>query len=263
MGTSSIYNGPKNNNSLLPSDYTDEQGNQENDIINGQNVAWQTVKANFSKYINSKSGKSSRNSSSIEHITRQYVKASGGTKTLILKSPSGLFSGKNLYSFYDSVRSNGIKKTLEMLHIQFKGKSVNEIISLLVNAISPNAITKEDIVARKAVQEASAHIYEYIVRNDMDISCLDNMSQELVDISMCAYFTSYIWGTMMKDISSRLEIFETNPDEAFKIEQELKGYIKGIVEVELEKDNSIFQKSPDEAVDGLLEKCFEVMEGII
>lgn len=263
MGTSSIYHGPKSNNPLLPSDYDEEQAIQENVNANNQDVTWQTVKSNFSKYINSKSGNSSRNGGSIEHITRQYVKASGGAKVLILKSPSGLLSGKNLYSFYNNVRSNGIENTLKMLHIQFEGKSVNEIISLLVNAISPNAITKEDIVARKAIQEASFHIYDYIDRNNLDITGLDNMSQELVDVSMCAYFTAYIWGTMMKDLTSRLELFEANPDSAFKIEQELKGYIKGIVEVEFQKDNRIFKKSPVEAVDGLLKKCFEIMEGIL
>lgn len=263
MGTSSIYQGPTKNNPLLPSDYEDEKTNPENNTSTEPIVTWKTVKMDFTKYINGKSRSSSRSGGSIKNVAKQYVKASGGTKALMSKSMSGTVSGRALYDFYESIRSNGIYQTLETLHIQFKGKSVNEIISLLVNAISPNFITKEDIVARKATQEATAYIYDYIDRNNMDIQCLDNMPQDLVDTSMCAFLVSYIWGTMMKDIASRLEIYENSPDKAWEIEQDLKGYVKGIVEVEFEKDNGIFKKSPEEAVDGLLNKCYKTMEGII
>lgn len=263
MGTSSIYHGPTKNNPLLPYDYEDGQANQENNINNEPIVTWKTVKMDFSKYINGKSGNSSRNGGSIKNVASQYVKASGGTKALMSKSTSGTVSGRALYGFYENVRSKGIYQTLATLHIQFQGKSVNEIISLLVNAISPNVITKEDIVARKATQEASAYIYDYIDRNNMDIQCLNSMPQDLVDTSMCAFLVSYIWGTMMKDLASRLEIYEKNPEKAFEVEQDLKGYVKGIVEVEFQKDNGIFKKSPEEAVDGLLIKCFKTMEGII
>lgn len=271
MGTSSIYHGPTKSNPLLPADYDDgqdntggdgSQNNQENGQIGEQTVTWGTVKSDFSKYINSKSRTGGRGGGSLKNVARQYVRASGGTRALMSGAISGTRSGRALHGFYGSVVSNGIRQTLESLHIQFQGKSVNEIISLLVNAISPDAVTKEDVVARKATQDALAHIYEYIERNSMDIQCLDNMPQDLVDTSMCAYIESYIWGMMMKNLASRLEIYEKIPDKAYEIEQELKGYIKGTVQVEFQKDREIFKKSPAEAVDGLMKKCIAVVEGI-
>ena len=264
MGTSSIFHGQTKSNVLLPDDFDNET--IENDDYNEQNqydVTWATVKSNFSKYINSKSGRSLRGGGTINHVAKQYVRAAGGTKKLMSIAKSGVFSGRNLYNFYNSIVNTGISNTLKSLHIQLQGKSANEIISILINAISPNSVTKEDIIARDATQYALSHLYDYIERNDMEIECLDNMPQSLIDISMCAYIESYIWGVMLKDLASRLEIYENDPKAAFEIEQELKGYIKGIVEVEFKKDDEIFQKNPTNIVDSLMKRCFLAMEGIV
>lgn len=72
MGTSSIYHGPTKNNPLLPSDYEDEKPNQENNTTNEPIVTWKTVKTDFTKYINGKSGSSSRNGGSIKNVAKQY-----------------------------------------------------------------------------------------------------------------------------------------------------------------------------------------------
>jgi hypothetical protein len=270
MGTSSIYPGPTKNNPLLPPDYdgngTDNTNSQEPQSETKQSApqtTWSTVKSDFSKYINGKSSTSGRSGGSVKNVARQYVRAAGGTKAIMARAISGKHAGKALHGFYNSISSRGIKQTLEDLHIQFQGKSAVQILSQLVNAISPSAVTKEDIVARKATQDALAFVYGYIERNSLDIECLDNMPQELIDKSMCAYVESYIWGLMLKDISSRLEIYEKNPDKAYEIEKELKGYVRGTVEVEFLKDKEIFKKSADEAIDGLMKKCFESVEGLI
>lgn len=272
MGTSSIYNGPIKSNPLLPSDYNDKDDGGNNDTTpdnspNGQMevppVAWSTVKSDFSKYINSKSENSERGGGSIKHVARQHVRASGGTRRVMSQAVSGTSSGRALHGFFGGINARGISQTLATMHIDFQGKSVNEIMSLLVNAISSKSTTKEDIVARQATQDALAHIYDYIERNEMNFSCLDNMPQDLVDTSLCAYIEYYIWGMMLKDLASRLEKYESIPGKAYEIEQELKGYIQGIVEVEFEKDKAIFSNSTVDAVSSLMEKCYGVVEGIV
>ena len=272
MGTSSIYNGPIKGNRLLPSDYSDEDGDinggtMPNDPADGQmdvpSVAWSTVKSDFSKYIKSKSGNSEREGGSIRHIAQQYVRASGGTRAVMSQAVSGTSSGRALHGFFDGINAGGIRQTLKTLNIVFQGKSVNEVMSLLVNVISPKSTTKEGIVAREATQDALAYLYDFIERNEMDISCLDSMPQELVETSLCAYIESYIWGMMLKDLASRLEKYENNPAKAYEIEQDLKGYIKGIVEVEFEKDKEIFSNRADDAVSVLMKKCYVVVEGIV
>lgn len=278
MGTSSIFNGQTKSNPLLPPDYSDGDDSQvepnaedSNEEPNNQSgtpnidplVPWSTVKSNFSKYINASSRGNGTSGGSLSAVARQYVRASGGTRAIISQAKSGLSSGKALISLFYSLNSVGLKQTLSDLHIQFKGKGVNELMSQLINAISPNSVTKEDIVARKATQDALAHIYDFMDRNGMDVNCLEKMPQNLVDEAMCAYLESYIWGLMLKDLESRIEKYESSPNKAEKIEKDLKGFTKGIVEVEFDKDKEIFKKSPAESVVILMEKCFKAIEGIV
>ncbi len=277
MGTSSSFNGPTKNNPLLPPDYFDgeenqavpngselENGDMDNPVKvpnNDPSVTWSAVKSAFSKYINTRSNGGGRGS--INAVARQYVRASGGTRAIISRAKAGVSSGKALLNLFNSFISVGLKQTLNGLHIQFQGKSVNELMSRLLNAISPDSDTKEDIVAKKATQDALAHVYEYIERNGMDVNCLDKMPRNLVDEAMCAYLESYIWGLMLRDLASRIEIYENSPDKAKRIEEDLREYTKGIVEVEFNKDKEIFQKSPTESVVVLMKKCLQAIEGIV
>ena len=271
MGTSSIFHGPTKSNPLLPSDYNEgqeefqtilnQEPNNQDELNKVPVVTWATVKSDFSKYIKSKSN--NRGGISLNSVARQYVRASGGTKTILARAKSGVGSGNALLGLFNSLVSVCLKQTLNDLQVQFKGKSVNELMSKLINVVSPNSVTKEDIVARIATQDALAQIYAYIERNEMDVNCLEKMPVDLVDMSMCTYLESYIWGLMLKDLKSRIEIYERSPDKAEEIEKELRNYIKGKVEVEFNKDKTIFHKNPTESVAVLMEKCLKAIEGIV
>lgn len=277
MGTSSIFRGPTKSNPLLPPDYNEGQEEQQAALNKVEDinekpdkhdelqkvpvVTWATVKSDFSKYIKSKSNNSG--GITLNTVARQYVRASGGTKTILTRAKSGISSGNALIGLFNSLVSVGLKQTLNDLQVQFNGKSVNELMAKLINVVSPNSVTKEDIVARIATQDAFAQIYEYIERNEMDADCLDKMPADLVNISMCTYLEAYIWGLMLKDLKSRIEIYERSPDKAEEIEKDLRNYIKGKVEVEFNKDKTIFQKRPTESVTVLMTKCLQAIEGIV
>ena len=94
---------------------------------------------------------------------------------------------------------------LDQLGIEYEGKSVREIFSRLINVIAPSSETKEDIVAREASQAALSNVYEYVEENSMDLSCVDHMPIEVMDISMKAFLTEYILGSVTKDLECRVE----------------------------------------------------------
>lgn len=50
MGTSNIFNGRNDRNPLLPEDYVSDQEEMQS---KSEQVKWQTVKSDMSKYINS------------------------------------------------------------------------------------------------------------------------------------------------------------------------------------------------------------------
>lgn len=246
MGTSNIFNGRKNS----------FNNNQNNENIKG-NDDWKNVKSNFSKYINS-DGKIG----SIKGISRGYMKASGGSKAMKHQSSSGLNAGKRLVSIINSIQKNGFQATLNDIGIDYENKSLNEVFSLLINVISPSSNSKEDSVARIAVQDACAKIYDFIEKNNLPIDSIDKMPTELFNETVCEFLSSYIWTLMMKDLESRLEKYSNIPEKAVSIENDFKDLIHSTVEVELSKDKNIFGENATTSIESIYERCIKNLEGI-
>ena len=103
MGTSSSHSGNKDNKGLLPSDYNGQQSKQE--------VRWQATKTGFSKYINGHGG-------GVAKTARNYVKAAGGTVSLIKGSKSGIRGAVNIGRLFSDIQQQGYQKTFNDLGIR-------------------------------------------------------------------------------------------------------------------------------------------------
>ena len=93
MGTSNIFNGRNDRNPLLPEDYVSDQEEMQS---KSEQVKWQTVKSDMSKYINS-----GGTYSSPRHIARQYVRAAGGSRQMTSQAHSGMKVGGNIGGFFN------------------------------------------------------------------------------------------------------------------------------------------------------------------
>lgn len=252
MGTSSIFRGNNDKNPLLPDDYS-EQGQLES-----QTVTWKTVKTNMSKYISS-----GGTHGSARHIIGQAIRANGGSRQMTENSSAGMRAAKNIGGFFVGVRRDGIYVTLQQLGIQYEGRSISDVFSHLVNVIAPAAETKEDIVARQASQAALCNIYEYLSNNDMDFSYVNQMPIEIMDQAMKSFLSEYIWGSIMKDLESRIEQYMEDVNSACEREKELKDIIEAVVDVEYDNHGSLINTEINEAVQNLTERCLSVLEGIV
>ena len=300
MGTSNIYHGRNDRNPLLPEDYVNNEnnGNENNDNDNNNNenngsegdnngndnnenngnednnnesdgnenndktpiipVKWKTVKADMSKYI--RSGGTRGN---INHIVKQYIKASGGSSKLVSQSTSGIRTGSGLGTFLNDIRKYGVALTFRNLGIEFAGRSVKEVFSQLINILAPISNTKEDIVAKEAAQEALSKVYDYIENNEMAIECLDEMPPVLMNEVLCEYVSSYIWTLVMNDLGSRFEMYLEDPKQTLSIEQEFKDYIFSTVKVEFEAKGDIVNQDVPSAITDLYDKCLKTLEGTL
>ena len=261
MGTSTIYHGPVKNNPLLPDGYINGD-NKENDnqvALDIPEVEWKTVKTNLSKIINGTYEKKQKN---YEHVVGQYVKASGGSNRMVQSAHSGVRAGRALGGFLKSISNNGFENSLHDLEIEFENKSANEVISLVVDALAPDAVTKEDIVARWAVMDAMSFVYEYIERNNMNLNCLNNMPPELSMKSMCAYMQSYIWGLMQRDLQSRFEKYISDPVKAKALRNDFKEIVHSTVDVEFNKFKNNIDFSSKQVIPEIMGKCFIALEGL-
>lgn len=259
MGTSTIYQGPVKNNPLLPDGYLNDQEVESGGSAQ-PNVEWKTVKTNLSRIINGTySGDRKRN---YEHVVGQYVKAAGGSTRLVHSANSGVRSGRALGGFFNNISNYGIENLLHNLQIEFEDKSANEVISLVVDALAPPAVTKEDIVARSAMMDAMSFVYEYIEQNNMDLDCLNNMPSELSVKSMCAYIQSYIWGIMQRDLQSRFEKYGSDIVKANTIRNDFKEIVYSTVDVEFKKLNEQIDFSSKNVIPKIMGDCFIALEGL-
>lgn len=279
MGTSSIYGGPTDKNPLLPegfedeyindegsdksnlNDETEEEGGklneEEKQKVEALNGSWQETKKAMSQYITGSSSNKGR-------VTSNYVRAIGGSKAASTQAVSGRRATVQLGGFLSSIAQDGIYKTLENLHIDYIGKSVETLLSEIVNLISPNSNSKEDAVARNALIEVECKMYEFIVENGMGIESLDNMNDVIFDEIMSSYVTAYIFERMLNDLQSRFEKYSENAQAALQKEKEFKEFIQISVELRL-NDAKLSKldyqdKSIDRFIRDLYTECYRVLE---
>lgn len=261
MGTSSIYEGPTDNNSLLPSDYNDLLNNKElEDEEEFTGEPWKNAKKLMSQYING-------SNSNLKGVIKSYIKASGGATKMLQSSSAGIKSTMRLGQLLYSINQKGLSETFQELHIEFEGKDVEDVLSELVNVISFSSDKKEEIVAKNATIETLGELYLFIEENGMDISSLDSMDTAMFDILMCKYMTSYIWGKMLNDLESRFEKYSNDPSKAIEIENEFKLYIKNTVDIKYDElkinIESFDNRSVCDMVNSLYIECYDVLGGAI
>ncbi|MEE6185093.1 hypothetical protein [Bacillus pretiosus] len=269
MGTSSIYNGPKDKNPLLPEGFEDDYNTNEaddNDLKEDVNKeseilgSWQETKRAMSQYITG-------NSKSKGRVLSNYVKAMGGSRASANQAISGRNATIQLGRILSSISSKGIIQTLKDLKIDYIGKDVQVLLSELVNIIAFDSSTKENIVAKNATIEAMSQMYEYIEENNMDINSLDSMNEEIFEELMGSFVSSYIFERMLNDLQSRFEKYAEGSQDALQKESEFKEYIKVSVELKLNEIqfNQINYNSPNinTIIEDLYRGCYEVLEAYL
>ncbi|PWW43429.1 MULTISPECIES: Qat anti-phage system associated protein QatB [Paenibacillus] len=283
MGTSSIYGGPNDKNPLLPEGF-DEEYNRNNEDENNDNSSneaenieenasddekqinqartgsWQETKRSMSQYITGHSNNKGR-------VASNYVRATGGSQAASNQAISGRRATVQLGSFLSSVAQIGIHKTLENLQIDYMGKSIETLLSEIVNLISPSSNTKEDAVARNALIEVECKMYEFILENNMDIKSLDHMDEAIFDALMENYVTAYIFERMLSDLQSRFEKYADNAKVALQKENEFRDFIQISVELELQAAKLSKLDYQDKSIDRIIKKlysdCYRIMEVFI
>lgn len=251
MGTSSSYGGQKDKNGLLPNDY-DENG----EVL--PSSSWKGTKTEFSKFINGNGG------SGIRRTAGNYVRASGGSGALVRSSGAGTRGAVNIGNFFSRVSSQGFTKTFDELGIDFRGKSVEEICSGLVNYIAKDSNTKDDGIAREAATNALVDIYQYMDENKLDFEKMDFAPTELMDCVFCKFVESYIWGKILNDLEICLEKYANDVDKTIGIESEMKLYVSNIVLTAFNspgmREKIFGNQSAEAGVQELYQRCYQELE---
>lgn len=268
-----MYNGFSDGNNqrnpLLPDDFNDGgegennneaeqnqgQGNEQvNNNVNDNK--WENTKRHFAKLA-------SGNSKNIGKGVSNYVKAYGGSKSATKNAISGVRTTISLANFLASASTNSIKETLESIDIDYKDKSIVEVLNDVINYLAPTPITKEDSIARKALIITMEKLYELIENETIKFDLDGKLDVKILNEIIPLYVKSYIYERLINDLGSRIEANTINSASAIKLEKELKDYINSKVEIAFKgKDMSKTSFSKKE-VESLYNQCYNVMEDLI
>lgn len=246
MGTSSSFKGKKGD-ALLPNDFLLEDDNNENEDNKKDldNPNWTVAKSSMSKYISS-----GGNIGSSKKVVSNYIRATGGAKAFSSRQGIGS-AGSNFSRLLSSITKNGFTTTIAGLGNQFKNKSTVESISLLVNYVVENSISKDDIAIRSATVNTLEALSSLL--NDKD------SLTEIEAIYLLQYFTrELIWQVMLVDYGHSFEKMGSDIEEAMKAEKKIKEYIQACVEVGFSSSRDNY--FTEDSFNKILISCLEIME---
>ena len=200
-------------------------------------------------------------------VLSKYVKAHGGAKKAASSAIAGKTTAKNLGGFLSGISEQGIYNTFKQYGIDYEGKSVEEVLSEIVNKIAPAGKNKEEVVARIAIIDVIEALYEEIEKNNGDLSLLENLNEEQFNNIMRKYISTYIFQRFLNELESRFEKHAKNAGTALEIENDIKEYISGVVDNKLQGTNFTNFDYSDEniiqTIENIYEECYEVIEDIL
>ena len=241
MGTSSSYGGPSDKPGLLPSwalpdggdaqppsaepesppdaDAGDEQPTTPQPQSTTPNL-WSNAKSSMSRYA--KGGERSQ----LSRAGSNYTAAKGGSRKAASSAISGKIISSGLGSLLSSFSQRGISTGLESVGLgSMVGDSADKILSAISNQIAPSGASLEEEAARMAINDVLAWLYENFITEDGDISALEHMSVEDIDITILRSVGAYIYQKWLQELGKCIEKGAISETAAIKLERDVKEYV--------------------------------------
>ena len=255
MGTSSMYSGPKDSK-LLPDDYLEIDKDDEKEEKTGDDKkidpeAWKKAKNAMSKYINAKNGNRQK-------VIKRYVSANGGSNRVAKSSTSGVKGVSGLGGLLNKISSSGLENTLREYKIEYKDKSINSIFSEFINILSPNANTKEEVVA---LIETLTELNELIETTGEDSTYFDNLDDSKFNFIMNKYIENYVFAKFLNDLEYRAEKYAKSIETVIQKEKDIKDFINYSVNNATKDINfKSFNYNDLDAIEKIYRDCYKIWE---
>ena len=259
MGTSSSNGGPSGITSLYPTWYNNGntgapvlqpggnsgggEGESGEDSGSPQTVPqavpdaapplsgnWKDAKIAFTRYSKKTGG------SSIRKAARSYVGTLGGSRGATRSASRGISSGRSLAGFLSGVSSagGGLNETLKQLGLSnFIGRSSEEILARIADAIAPTGATNDEAIARDSVIATLDQLYTTLLENGGDITTLESLTPEMIKGAVIDFASIYIFKKWVYELGLAIEKNTISERQAIAMEVEIKDFIHGEVKLAL------------------------------
>lgn len=244
MGTSTSHGGPKDKKPLLPSwalpannDDTTPADPTADDTVPGENEqqpaetrhTWQAAKTQMTKFATSGGGRQN-----IAKAGSAYVAAKGGSQAAAAAARTGQHVAVRIGGFFSSVSSQGIKATIASFGLTTAvGESAEIVFARILDALSPAGAMREEVAARKAVDDVLSDLYNKFVLDDGNLESLDRMTVEDVRKAIEDCVSSYIYHRWLEELGFSIEKGAVTENSAVAMENQMQDFIKDSVSLEI------------------------------
>lgn len=251
MGTSSMYEGPKDNR-LLPEDYFKKEENSDSNKIDPE--AWKKTKNAMSKFI-------SANRGNLKKVMNRYASANGGSTRTAQNATSGIKGIATLGTILTKAYNSSFDNVMKEYGIDYQNKSMDMILSEFVNIISPEANTKEECVGREALIRTLSELYEIIEKTNEGIEYFNKLDETKFNFIINKYIENYIFTKFLKDLEYRVEKYADNIERVMHKENDIKDFIRYSVNNATKNINfKDFDYKDLKAIEKIYKECYEIWE---
>lgn len=294
MGTSSSNGGPSGKTSLLPSWYpensstaaqppasedpilapqdnnnpnNDDQEQETNSINQPIEIPtttnnWKDAKGAFTRYSKNTGG------SNIRKAAKSYVQTLGGSRGAARAASRGITSGRGLVSFLGAVSTpggGGLNQTLTQLGLSaYIGKSSEEILAKIADAIAPTGATSDEAIARDAILGTLDQLYSKILENGGDIATLESLTPHMIKETVIEYVSIYIFKKWVFELGLAVEKNTVTEKQAIEMEVEIKDFINAEVKLSLQgksmKQFDLNESSNQQIIETIFQTAYSTLE---
>ncbi len=185
-------------------------------------VDWSGAKAAFTRYINGTAG------SSLSKASGNYVRAMGGAGRAARAARRGVTAGGRLARILGTISSpgGGFNVTLQAFGIgNLVGRSTEEVLAQLANAIAPDGATNDEAIARDAILATLDRLCERRMEEDGNFEPLENLTPEDIRAIMIEYVNLYIFNKWVYELGVAIETNAVSEHEAVQLEAEVRDFV--------------------------------------
>lgn len=202
MGTSSMFTGRKDAGTKTQTQTSTPAPQPSTETTTGK--PWQGAKSALTRYLKN------RGKATAGGFMQRYVAAGGGAGQLAALPCPGVAAGTAWLKFLLDVITYGARKALEKLRIDPE-QDLNGVFAALLNALYPQAVTKEDAAAREALVLVISRLSEAPPQDKSEpdseeyLAALGSLDKARCDELLTAFWAEYLWRRALIDFGSSIE----------------------------------------------------------
>jgi len=224
---------------------------------------WGGAKGAFTRFTNRTSG------SSLRKAAKTYLRTLGGSRGATRSAGRGITVGKSLGRFLGSVSTSGGGPGLNQTLVQFGlanfvGRSSEETLAKIADAIAPAGATNDEAIARDAVIATLDQLYTRILESGGDIIQLEALTPEMIKETVIDYVGIYIFKKWVYELGIAVEKNAVTEKQAIAMEQEIRDFINAEVSRSLRdkdvRDFDFNNPANQQIIDTIFQTAYSTLE---